>query len=85
LADRLLTGLNQPQRIYNGYIGNWPSARLFRWSAADWSRPATRVAIIGGDLLVGWLDKWTTMVVDLQPGCFADRLLTGLNRSRWNL
>jgi hypothetical protein len=29
---------------YNGlndYNGGWPSARLFGWSAADWSRPAT--------------------------------------------
>ena len=25
----------------NGYNGGWPSARLFGWSAADWSRPAT--------------------------------------------
>ena len=26
---------------YNCYNGGWPSARLFGWSAADWSRPAT--------------------------------------------
>jgi len=26
---------------HNGYNGGWPSARLFGWSAADWSQPAT--------------------------------------------
>jgi len=26
---------------YNGYNGGWPSARLFGWSVADWSQPAT--------------------------------------------
>jgi len=30
---------------YNGYNGGWPSARLFGWSAADWSRPATYKSI----------------------------------------
>jgi len=29
----------------NGYNGGWPSARLFGWSAADWSRPATNKSI----------------------------------------
>ena len=32
----------------NGYVnydGGWPSARLFGWSAADWSRPATNKSI----------------------------------------
>ena len=29
----------------NGYNGGWPSARLFGWSAADWSRPATNTSI----------------------------------------
>jgi hypothetical protein len=28
-----------------GYNGGWPSARLFGWSAADWSRPATNESI----------------------------------------
>jgi len=31
-------------RKYNGdtgYKGGWPSARLFGWSAVDWSRPGT--------------------------------------------
>jgi len=27
------------------YNGGWPSARLFGWSAADWSRPATNKSI----------------------------------------
>jgi len=27
---------------YNGYNGGRPSARLFGWPAADWSRPATK-------------------------------------------
>ena len=34
--------------LYNGYPrynGGWPSARLFGWSAADWSRPATNKSI----------------------------------------
>ena len=30
---------------YNGYNWGWPSARLFGWSAADWSRPATNKSI----------------------------------------
>jgi len=30
---------------YNGFNGGWPSARLFGWSAADWSRPATNKSI----------------------------------------
>ena len=33
---------------YNGYNGGWPSARLFGWSAADWSRPATDKSISSG-------------------------------------
>jgi hypothetical protein len=46
LADRLLTGLRGVTRMaYNGYNGGWPSARLFGWSAADWSRPATNKSI----------------------------------------
>jgi len=31
--------------LLNGYNGGWPSARLFGWSAADWSRPATNKSI----------------------------------------
>ena len=30
---------------YNGYNGGGPSARLFGWSAADWSRPAANKSI----------------------------------------
>jgi len=30
---------------YNDYNGGWPSARLFGWSAADWSWPATNISI----------------------------------------
>jgi hypothetical protein len=29
----------------NSYNGGWPSARLFGWSAADWSRPTTNISI----------------------------------------
>ena len=36
---------NKPSNGYNGYNGGWPSARLFGWSAADWSRPATNKSI----------------------------------------
>ena len=35
----------QRRRVYNGYNGEWPSARLFGWSAADWPRPATNISI----------------------------------------
>ena len=31
--------------MHNGYNGGWPAARLFGWSAADWSRPATKKSI----------------------------------------
>jgi len=64
---------------YDGcYGGWWPSARLFGGSVAGWSWPATdtelqtkpsvRVALM------------VTMGGDLQPGCLADRLLTGLGQ-----
>jgi len=33
------------QLVTIGYNGGWPSARLFGWSAADWSRPATNKSI----------------------------------------
>jgi len=42
LADRLLTGLGQLQI---NPLQWWPSARLFGWSAADWSRPATNKSV----------------------------------------
>ena len=32
-------------QMFNGYSGGWPSARLFIWSADDWSRPATNKSI----------------------------------------
>ena len=53
---------------YNGYIGGWPSARLFGWSAADWSRPATN-KFIGSkrkrsSLLFCWERKlWTSWLL----------------------
>jgi len=31
--------------VHNGNNEGWPSARLFGWSAADWSRPATNKSI----------------------------------------
>ena len=50
---------------YNGCNGGWPSARLFGWSAADWSRPATNQSISSErkrkSLLFCWERKsWTS-------------------------
>jgi hypothetical protein len=38
-------GIGPSLKGCNGYNGGWPSARLFGWSAADWSRPATNKSI----------------------------------------
>jgi len=38
-------GYETKRRIINGYNGGWPSARLFGWSAADWSQPATNKSL----------------------------------------
>jgi len=43
---------------YNGYNGRWPSARLFGWSAADWSRPATNKSISSERKREGLLFCW---------------------------
>jgi len=54
---------------YNGYNGGWPSARLFGWSAADWSRPATNKSISSERkrkslLFVCWERKsWTSWLL----------------------
>jgi len=53
---------------YNGYNGGWPSARLFGWSAADWSRPATNMSISSErnrtSLLFCWERKsWTSWLL----------------------
>jgi len=53
---------------YNGYNGGWPSARLFGWSAADWSRPATNKSISSErkrkSLLFCWERKsWTSWLL----------------------
>jgi len=53
---------------YNGYNGGWPSARLFGWSAADWSRPATNKSISSErkrkSLLFSWERKsWTSWLL----------------------
>ena len=50
----------------NGYNGGWPSARLFCWSAADWSRPATNKSISSEreSLLFYWERKsWTSWLL----------------------
>jgi len=52
----------------NGYNGGWPSARLFGWSAADWSRPATNKSISSerkrNSLLFCWERKsWTSWLL----------------------
>jgi len=53
---------------YNGYNGGWPSARLFGWSAADWSRPATNKSISSErkrkSLLFCWeRESWTSWLL----------------------
>ena len=53
---------------YNGYNWGWPSARLFGWSAADWSRPATNKSISSErkrkNLLFCWERKsWTSWLL----------------------
>jgi len=53
---------------YNDYNGGWPSARLFGWSAADWSRPATNKSISSErtrkSLLFCWERKsWTSWLL----------------------
>jgi len=65
---------------YNGYNGGWPSASLFGWSAADWSRPATNESISSErkrkSLLFCWERKsWTSWLLTccskkVCPYCF---------------
>ena len=50
------------------YNGEWPSARLFGWSAADWPRPATNKSISSErkrkSLLFCWERKsWTSWLL----------------------
>ena len=81
LADRLLTGCSWACLLgslvrngtwswcYNGYNGGWPSANLFGWSAADWSRPATNKSIVSSErnrksLVFCWERKsWTSWLL----------------------
>ena len=65
--NKLVVDLLQ-QNGYNGYNGGWPSARLFGWSAADWSRPATNKSISSErnrkSLLFCWERKsWTSWLL----------------------
>jgi len=51
---------------YNGYNGGWPSARLFGWSATDWSRPATNKSVSSErkSLVFCWERKsWTSWLL----------------------
>ena len=52
---------------YNDYNGGWPLARLFGWSAADWSRPATNKSISSErekSLVFCWKRKpWTSWLL----------------------
>jgi len=71
-APRLSMGKNDHIWLlangYNGYNWGWPSARLFGWSAADWSRPATNKSISSErkrkSLLFCWERKsWTSWLL----------------------
>ena len=71
---------------YNGYIDynrGWPSATLFKWSAADWSRPATNNSISSErkrkSLLFCWERKsWTSWLYCISKRCSKKRTC-----SRW--
>ena len=68
LCKFVLPGSFNGYNGYNGYNWGWPSARLFGWSAADWSRPATNKSISSErkrkSLLFCWERKsWTSWLL----------------------
>jgi hypothetical protein len=59
---------------YNDYNGGWPSARLFGWSAADWSRPATNKCISSERTSLVFCWKFSLDYKGLQPGMAAQSI-----------